>query len=51
MLEEYQYIKPPILKDVKALFDGVREVNCNGSRKYYVDVRVCKGKMLLPENY
>ena len=38
-------------KHVKVLFDGVREVNCNGSRKYYVDVRVCEGKMLLPENY
>ena len=38
-------------KDVKALFDGVREVNCEGFKRYYVDVRVCEGKMLLSENY
>ena len=43
--------KTNYFKDVKVLFDGVREVNCNGLKKYYVDVRVCEGKMLLPENY
>ena len=39
------------VKGVKVLFDGVREVNCNGFKKYYIDVQVCEGKMLLPENY
>ena len=43
--------KTTYFKNVKVLFDGVREVNCNGSRKYYVDVQVCEGKMLLPEHY
>ena len=43
--------KNTYFKCVKVLFDGVREVNCNSSRKYYVDVRVCEGKMLLSENY
>ena len=38
-------------KDVKVLFDGVRQVNCNGSRKYHTNVRVCEEKMLLLENY
>ena len=43
--------KTTYLKDIKVLFDGVCEVNCNGSKKYYVDVRVCERKLLLPENY
>ena len=43
--------KTTYFKDVKVLFDGVREVNCNGFRKYYANVQVCEGKMLLPENY
>ena len=43
--------KTTYFKDVKVLFDGVREVNCNGLKKYYVDKRVCEGKMLLPEDY
>ena len=43
--------KTTYFKDVKVLFDGVNEVNCNGFKKYYVDVQVYKGKMLLPENY
>ena len=30
--------KTTYFKDVKVLFDGAREVNCNGSRKYYADV-------------
>ena len=43
--------KTTYFKDVKVVFDGVHEVNCNGPKKYYIDVRVCEGKMLLPENY
>ena len=43
--------KTTYFKDVKVPFDGVREVNCNGLKKYYVDKRVCEGKMLLPEDY
>ena len=43
--------KTTYFKDVKVLFDGVREVNCTGFKKYSVDVQVCEGKMLLPENY
>ena len=43
--------KTTYFKDVKVLFDGVSEVNCNGLKKYYVDKRVCEGKMLLPEDY
>ena len=43
--------KTTYFKDVKVLFDGVREVNFDGFKKYYVDVRVCKEKMLLPEKY
>ena len=43
--------KTTCLNDVKVLFDGVRGVNYNGSKKYYVDVQVCERKILLPENY
>ena len=43
--------KTTYFKDVKLLFDGVREVNYNELKKYYVDEQVCEGKMLLPENY
>ena len=42
--------KTTYFKDVKVLFDGVHQVNCNGLKKYYVDAWVCKGKMLLLEN-
>ena len=42
--------KTTYFKDVKVLLDGVREVNCNGLKKYYIDVHVCKEKMSLPEN-
>ena len=38
-------------KDVIVLFDGMREVNCKALKKYYIEVKVCKGKILLPENY
>ena len=38
-------------KDVIVLFDGMREVNCKALKKYYIDVKVCKGNILLPENY
>ena len=38
-------------KDVIILFDGIHEVNCKGSKKYYVDVKFCKRKILLPENF
>ena len=43
--------KTPYFKNVKVLFDGIREVNWKGFKKYYVDVRVFKGKTLLLENY
>ena len=43
--------KTSYFKDVNVLYDVVCEVTCNGSKKYYVDVWVCKGKMLLPEIY
>ena len=38
-------------KDVIVLFDGMREVNCKALKKYYIDGKVCKGNILLPENY
>ena len=38
-------------KDVIVLFDGMREVNCKALKKYCIEVKVCKGKILLPENY
>ena len=38
-------------KDVIVLFDGMRDVNCKALKKYYIDVKVCKGNILLPENY
>ena len=40
--------KTTYFKDVKVLFDGVRDINCNGFKKYYINVQVCEGKMLLP---
>ena len=43
--------KTTYFKDVKVLFDGVREVNCNGPRKYHTNVRLCEEKMLLLQNY
>ena len=30
--------KTTYFKDVKVVFDGVHEVNCNGPKKYYIDV-------------
>ena len=38
-------------KDVITLFDGRCELNCKGLKKYYVEVKICKGKILLPQNF
>ena len=37
--------------DVIVLFDCICEVNCKRLKKYYIDVKVCKGKILWPENF
>ena len=36
--------KTTCFKDVKVLLDGVRGVNCNGLKKYYIDVHFAKKK-------
>ena len=33
-------------KDVIVLFDGICNVNCKGSKTCYIDVKVCKGRIL-----
>lgn len=33
-------------KDVIVLFDGICNVNCKGSKKCYIGVKVCKGRIL-----
>ena len=35
-------------KGVIKKFDGVREVHCLNGKTFYIDARVCKGKILMP---
>ena len=35
-------------KDVIILFDGLDEVICHGCNKFFINARICSGKVLLP---
>ena len=40
--------KMTYFKGVIKKFDGVREVDCVNGKTFYIDARVCKGKILMP---
>ena len=38
-------------KDIIVLFDSLSEVDCHDYNKYFVNARICSGKVLLPSSF
>ena len=38
-------------KDIIVLFDSLSEVVCHDYNKYFVNARICSGKVLLPSSF
>ena len=38
-------------KDVIILFDGLNEVVCHDYDKFFINARICSGKVLLPSSF